>query len=246
MNKILFIVVTTLFSLQTIAAEQYDTWWKKGNDFYSQKQFDSAVFYYEKIASLRPDDATVYYNLGNAYYRSNKIGSSVLNYEKALHIDPNNKDAKDNLVLTQNRIANKVAIVPDIFFVNWWNSITQPSKAFTWAMVCLVLFVLILVLLWIKRIQKRSIPSQLTGFLWVCWVLFLVFAFFAADNATDSGTAVVMQNDAPLLSTLQGKTQSLVPEGTTVQIKDVKGNWMEVRLPDGHVGWMQQGLLSKI
>jgi hypothetical protein len=56
-----------------------------------------------------------------------------------------------------------------------------------------------------------------------------------------------MQNDAPLMNAEQkGKPLSLIPEGTTVRVKGSKGEYVEVSLPDGRVGWLQQSLINKI
>lgn len=247
MNRILYIAVVVLCSMQCAAADQYNTWWQKGNNFYAQKEFDSAAFYYEKIAALEPDNATVYYNLGNAYYRLNKVGPAVLNYEKALRIDPSYNEARENLTLTQSRIPNRIPVVQDIFFISWWNSLTQAGNTTLWAILCLVIFIGVLAIFALKRIGKlHSFPPQVTGILSLLWVLFLVFAIFSAQHATDSVAAVVMQADAPLLNAVQGKTQSLVPEGTTVKLSEVNGKWVAVRLPDGRSGWMQLSLLAKI
>jgi len=233
--------------MQVFAVDAYNAWWQKGNDFYGKKEFDSAAFYYEKLTVLNPLDAVVYYNLGNTYYRLNKIGPAVLYYEKALRLDPGYTDAKDNLSLTQSRIANRVPNVPDIFFVSWWKTLTEPGKATAWAIICLVLFLSVLGILLMKRFGRIShVSPQLIGFISFGWIIFLILSIYAAANANDSNSAVVMQNNAPLLNVIQGKTQSLVPEGTTVQLTDIKGNWVEIRLPDGRRGWMQQSLLSKI
>jgi hypothetical protein len=62
-----------------------------------------------------------------------------------------------------------------------------------------------------------------------------------------SNSAIVMENDAPLMNNEQkGKPQSLVPEGTKVELVNEKTGWAEVRLPDGRRGWIQQNLLNKI
>src|SRR4051812_17230234 len=120
MRRTLSIVFVLLFvSLCSIAADN-GLQWKRGVAFYEQKEYDSAVYYFEQLAAMKPKDAVVYYNLGNTYYRLNRIAPAVLNYERALKVDPGYKDAKDNLALTQNRIPNRIAEAEDIFFVKWW------------------------------------------------------------------------------------------------------------------------------
>jgi hypothetical protein len=56
-----------------------------------------------------------------------------------------------------------------------------------------------------------------------------------------------MVGDAPLMNAEQkGKPLALIPEATTVQIKSERGSWLEVALPDGRTGWLQQSVIEKI
>jgi len=248
MQKTLFILFAFLFgSLLCKADSPYNTWWQRANNFFQQKEYDSAAAYYEKISALAPQDAVIYYNLGNSYYRLNKIGPAVLNYQRTLNINPQFKEAQDNLTLTEARIGNRIPNGGNIFFVKWWQSITSAQKAATWAIVSLLIFLLTIGMLLARRFRNNMrVPGQLIGVLCFAWVICMTFAVTAANNKASSGKAVVMQNDAPLLTEQKGKTQSLVPEGTTVKVKDMDGNWTEVQLPDGRNGWMQASLLNKI
>ena len=119
MKKSFWITPILLLYTFQLFASSANEWWQKGNKFYAQKQYDSAAYYYEKLAVQKPKDAVLYYNLGNSYYKLNDIGLAVLNYERALHLDPGYKDAEDNLILTQSRIANRIQGSEDIFFVRW-------------------------------------------------------------------------------------------------------------------------------
>ena len=110
--------------------------------------------------------------------------------------------------------------------------------------ICVVIISLI-----IKRFRKGQnlLSPQLIGVLSFFWFIFLLLAFVASQNASFSNAAIVMENDAPLMNNEQkGKPQSLVPEGTKVELINERTGWAEVRLPDGRRGWMQQSLLNKI
>jgi hypothetical protein len=178
----------------------------------------------------------------------NQIGPAVVNYERALRLDPSYNAAKDNLSLTQSRIGNRIQASPDIFFVTWWKGLTMGNKASAWAIVSLVLFVSLIVLLLGRRFGKLpSLPSQAAGIVAGIWLVCVVFAFFAAQRKSNSGQAVVMQNDAPLYPDPRaGKSQSLIPEGTTVKWNGEVSGWVEVTLPDGRSGWMKQAQLERI
>ena len=251
MKKILLTgTIMLLTALQLFAAADNAVVWGKANELYKQKQYDSAAAYFEQIATLKPQNAEVYYNLGNTYYRLNKVALAVLNYERALHTNPEYKEAKENLLLTQNRIANHVQPTNDIFFVAWWNSLTNVGNATLWAVLALITFVVVILIMLVNRFQKADglrIPNQVAGVLIFAWICMLVLAYASAQSVNDSSSAVVMQNDAPLMAMEQkGKPLSLIPEGTTVKIKSIKGDFAEVTLPDGRSGWMQQNVLNKI
>lgn len=231
-----------LISFNCIGSPNIEEWWQAANNHYKQKQFDSAAVYYEKIAALNPDEAAAYYNLGNAYYKLNQIGPAVLNYEKAIKIDPSNKEAKDNLYLTQNRIPNRILNVPDIFFVQWWHSLTSADKANMWAIVSVLLFLVFIGSMLAQRLRRIDLPAQLYIGICAIWFLSLIIAYTAAQKSNNNTHAVVMQGDAPFMSTPgKGKTQSLVPEGTTVKLRSEQNNWLEITLPDGRTGWIEKG-----
>ena len=249
-KTVLILVVLLTGAWHSLAAADYNQLWQKGNSFYEQKQYDSAASYFEQIAVLKPQNAELYYNLGNTYYRLNKIAFAVLNYERALQVNPEYKEAKDNLILAQSRISNHIQAAGDIFFVSWWQNITQPKTATTWAVWALITFSLFIVLLLYRRFQKVGslrLPAQLQGILIFVFACLLVLGFYSANNSAQNSAAVVMEADAPLMnSDMKGKPTSLVPEGTVVKIMTEKSGWAEVRLPDGRAGWLQQNLINKI
>jgi len=250
MRKTYLISAIILIScVQGMAAGNYNTQWQKGTDFYQQMRYDSAQYYFEQVAALRPQNADVYYNLGNTYYRLNRIALAVLNYQRALHINPDFKDAKDNLALTESRINNHIPATGNVFFIDWWSTITHANKAGAWSVAALITFVLIILVMLGRRYSKagRMIPGQVPGVLGFICACFLVLAFSAAKHAQEADEAVVMQNDSPLMNAEhKGKPLALVPEGTTVKILDEKMGWAEVTLPDGRSGWVQQNLIDKI
>lgn len=232
------------------AAPRPDVLWQRANDCYLRKSYDSAATCLEQIAALKPYNAEVYFSLGNTYYRLNKIAPAVLNYERALKIKPDFTNARENLILTQSRIKNHIQDVGDIFFIKWWNSLTHPIHAGTWAVTALVVFILIIATLAARRFLKLPgihLPVQVPWVLGFFWFCFILLAAVSASRSSENSGAVVLQNDTPLLNAnLQGKPITQIPEGTTVAILSEKDVWIEVRIPDGRVGWIQQSLVEKI
>lgn len=246
MKHLVLWIALAFFAQMSARATVNDTW-QRANGFYQQKNYDSAAFYYEQLAAQQPSDAVVYYNLGNAYYRLNKVSPAVLNYERALFFQPGFREAKENLALTQSRIPNRIQPADDIFFVNWWNNLTAGSKANGWAVAALFLFLLLVSGLVFRRTGKLVLPVQTYYIAAAIWLLSGVIAHRAAQHAARTNAAVVMTNNMPfMVAPGQAKSQSLIPEGTTVLIESEKGEQAEVSLPDGRRGWMHTDGLERV
>jgi tetratricopeptide (TPR) repeat protein len=244
MKHLFFSSFLLVFSATLTNAIPYNQWWTKGNQFYTVKQYDSAAVYYEKIAATKPENATVYYNLGNAYYKLNRVALSILNYKRALRLEPNYRQAKDNLILAQNRLSKAASPSKDIFFITWWNALSNASLAQFWAVVCWLVFLAFLVAQYFKRFKNAAIHP---GFFYTATVLFflvMLIAAVSAKNNTDHSEAVVMQA-ATFLKTNNGKVE-MIPEGTIVKWNFKKGTSVAVELSDGRSGWIQAAALEKI
>jgi tetratricopeptide (TPR) repeat protein len=245
------LVLLFLFSCwNTIIAQTNESNWTKGNDFYNKKQYDSASVYYEALVSSGVRDARLHYNLGNTYYRLNRTGEAILHYEKALHLDPGNNKAKENLALARNRIVNAVPEVAPIFFVKWWDTMLGVFSPNTWALLSLLLFVCLLSLIFFARIRKEQFAyaGRWLSLNIVCILVCGCMAYFSYDAATNSGKAVVLQPAASFLDApqLSAKVLGNLPEGTVIEVYAEEGNFINVKLPNGRVGWIMANAVRKV
>lgn len=248
-HNIRVLILMLLLATTAAADVPYQAWWTTANQHFQVKNYDSAAVYYEKLAARQPENPELFYNLGNTYYRLNRIGQAVLNYERALLLQPNYKQAQENLELTRSRIANRIQQAPDIFFVKWWHSLTATNMSFTWAIVSLLLFLFLLSTVLLRQWQKN--PSWLQTpamvLLLICFVITSTLAYFSAYRHVSRHAAVVMQQDTPLHEGLQNKKiQLLLPEGTVIQVREERGEWLQVKLPDGRSGWLQKQAIQTI
>ncbi|MCB9046294.1 MAG: tetratricopeptide repeat protein [Chitinophagales bacterium] len=241
--------IAILLNISVFANGNYEDWWQKGNNYYTQKNYDSAAYCYNQLAQLQPGNAEVYYNLGNTYYRLNLISKAILNYERALKAEPGHKQAADNLYLTQSRIKNRIQALPEIFFIRWWKSMTGNNLANIYAGIAAFLFLLLIGYQIAKKLGYLTldVPVQATWAAVSLSVLFIILSIVSAQGSISATQAIVMQEEAQMMREPKyAQPLSLIPEGTKVDISKEEAGWYEVRLPDGRTGWLATATVEKI
>lgn len=64
-----------------------------GNEFFDQRNYDSALFYYNKVLSLDSRNSAVLYNKGLIYYNEKQYLQSIDLLKNSLSVDATNKEA---------------------------------------------------------------------------------------------------------------------------------------------------------
>ena len=222
-----------------------------GNERYQSGKYQEAIEAYEKILGLGYESPELYYNLGNAYYRLNRIGKAVLNYERGLRLDPKDEDIRHNLQIASLRVVDKVPQVPELFFVKWYGKARDFLSLDQWTALVLVFYALGCALLTVRILSKwprvRIWASRLLA---VVVLFFLVAGLFWAGSlrADRKVRAVVLVEKVDVRSAPEADATEVFPlhEGTRVEIRKRVGEWCEIRLPDGKVGWMRSDMLEVI
>ncbi len=115
---------------------------EQANKLYRDGEYQKAAQMYEQIIKNGYESPSLYYNLGNAYFKLSNIPASVLNYERAKRLSPNDDDINYNLRLANLRVIDKIEPIPQIFIVNWWNSLVNTFSSSGWAwMIIIILWV---------------------------------------------------------------------------------------------------------
>lgn len=96
--------------------------------------------------------------MGNSYYKADDIAKAILNYERALLLQPGNADIRANLEIARSKTVDKVASVPDIFFVAWTKSLINCLSVDVWAKLGIVFLFFCL-----YHFLFSSFPNRLFG-----------------------------------------------------------------------------------
>lgn len=229
-----------------------DTLFSKGNDLYEQGQYEEAINTYQAILDTGIESAELYYNLGNAAFRSNKIGYAVLYYKKALKQEPGFEPADKNLTYVSLYLEDKLESVPELFFKRWVKAFYGFFPLIVWSVISISLFALFLIAL-LFYIFGSSMWIKKTGFFSGVVALLLFILSFTATlrqhgEVKHPDQAVLVAPSVVVKSTPSdsGTDLFVLHEGTSLSTEETVGEWIEIRIIDGRVGWIRSKALEII
>lgn len=226
------------------AVRHYDA----GNERFRQGDYRGALAAYEQALEAGYASGRLYYNMGNAYYRLDNLGQAIRYYEKARDLTPDDRALLHNLRVARARLVDQFSQVPPPFWAVGWQHVRAAAGLWAYFGVGLAFYLLAAVLLgyrirtgtrnpWHRRALTVTV---LTG------GLFLLTAF--AASASGPERAVLVTPEAALHETPDDDAPAsmAVHEGTVVEVLRARGDWAEVRLPNGVTGWLHAGAVAGI
>src|SRR5690554_1581777 len=214
---------------------------------YREQDYKKSIALYEEIVARELEEqresAQVYYNLGNAYFRDNQLGKAILNYERAHLLDPGDGDIRHNLRFANNRTEDRITPASTLFLANWFAGIRDLFSSNTWGTLAIVFFLLLLgciaLFLFVRLLWIRK-TAFYTGLILLLFVgLANAFSFSQKRERTRRDTAIVMVGAARANASPDANSNLLfeLHEGTKVKIRGSDGNWYEIEIANGSVGW---------
>ena len=241
----------SLLDQESDAAVQ-ETALKEAETAYTQEDYTQAIALYENILTNYGASGEIYYNLGNAYYKAGKIAPAILNYERALLMNPGDKDFRFNLEIAKLRKVDRIEPLGEFFLTQWFRAVQNLFSVDTWASIgiaCFILFIGCLILFLFSKWMKLKKTGFYTGII----LLFLVicsnlFAWNQKKAIIEHRNAIIFAPTVTIKSSPDASGTDLVNlhEGTKVYIRSTLGEWHEIELEDGNVGWIPQKDLEKI
>ncbi|MEI6884733.1 MAG: tetratricopeptide repeat protein [Bacteroidota bacterium] len=224
----------------------------KGNTAYSSGKYQEAIDTYMKVADQGLESPDLYYNLGNAYFKLNDIPHAILWYERARKINPGSEDINFNLSVANSKITDKIEPLPEFFIKRWLRSLTELLSIDAWATGGIV-FLILALLFFSMFIASRVLLLRKLGF-WsgfaslILAAVFLLFSWGSYRSQKSDQSAVILNPTVTVKSSPDEKSTDIfvIHEGCKIQLLDHIGNWYEVRIANGSVGWVEQGNFEKI
>ncbi len=250
MKHIILLLFTCLFSVTSVLAQENII--KEAEDAYMKEDFSKAIELYEGILQSYGASAEIYYNLGNAYFKAGNIAPSILNYERALLLDPADGDIRFNLNVAKQKTIDRIEPIGQFFLVKWFQGVQNILSVNSWSAIGIVCFILLIGCLFLfffsKWIRLKKIGFYAGLFMLFVVVLANVFASKQKDSLLNRNSAIVFSPTITVKSSpdVSGTDLFVIHEGTKVFIRSTLGEWNEIELEDGHVGWMPSKDIEKI
>ncbi len=245
-------LIIGVLSISNLTAVNVDALMVDANKSYIDGKFNDAINAYESIVKQGYKSDVLYYNLGNAYYKTKNISAAILNYERALLLNPNDENIGFNLDLVKTFTVDRIEPLPEFFLVSFFNKFRLLMSTNGWAYTGLFFFVATLVLayfFWFTYNPSIKRISFSAGLLTILIVL-LSFAFsFQQRNAiVDHRYGILMPSVVAVKSSPSdsGKDLFVLHAGTKVKIIDSVGDWNEIRVADGNIGWILKETMERI
>ena len=225
---------------------------KEAEEAYAKEDYTQAIELYESVLKSYGESAMVYYNLGNAYYKAGKVAPAILNYERALLLNPGDSDTRFNLQVARQKTVDKIEPIGEFFLTRWIGTVEDVYSADGWAKWGVASFVLFIGCLVLFFFSKWIRLKKIGFFAGICFLLISLVANLFADSQQDKllhrADAIVFASTVTVKSSPDASDTDLfiLHEGTKVTIKSTLGEWSEIQLEDGNVGWMPSKEIQQI
>ena len=239
--------------LAAAPTDAQNAFFDEGNRLYQAGDFDGALDRYLRIIGEGLESGDLHYNIGNAYFKRGELGPAILHYERARRLMPGDDDLLANLALARSLTVDEIVPRPRFWLfrvVDWWVELL-PRTGLLWLVASA----------WVAAVSAAALvvlrPAARTG----AWArrtalaaaaLTVVFGVNLVVRELGLGAAaeaIVMADEAQVQSAPSDDPALqifAVHEGAKVRMDRRSGDWVEIVLEDGSVGWMRTRHLEPI
>jgi tetratricopeptide (TPR) repeat protein len=242
MKKITFIL-SLFFALNSFAGDQL---FLQANAEYANENYTVAISLYDSTLTNRLESAELYYNLGNCHYKTQDWANAIWHYEKSLQFG-NNEKTRHNLSLAKLKIIDRIETLPQLFYKKWRASLTQVFITKTWQIIALLCIGLISILQLIS--QFTSLKSKLiTKIFSAITVLILLITQTSYHNNFTKKEAIIFSETITVNSAPTSSSTNLftLHAGSKVEIIDIIGDWINIKIANGNSGWIAQNSIKEL
>ena len=248
----LFFVVMGGF-IPSLHAQGPQDLFEEANRYFRAGEWAKALETYDQILRMDYENGPLYFNIGNCHYKLQNIGQTILYYEKARKWLPGDADLEANLALANLSVVDKIEPIREFILFRIFRGAIHFIPHNTHVILVLIFYSLCIAALigWLlagshlfRRWMQRA--TTVMGILFILFGVALVGRWIDQKNRVE---AVILSERVDVMSgpTSQGGIEVFtLHEGTKVRMDERTGEWVEIVLADGKVGWVKQEVLGII
>ncbi len=249
MKKLIFLLAV-LFSFTATA--QNSQLFEAANKAYAKGDYRGAIEKYEQIIANGETSTAVHFNLGNSYYKLNRIAPSIFHYEKALQLSPGDEDVQNNLDFARNMTIDALGQEESKGFRGIFDTSTAAFSASGWGWVAVFCMLVFVVLFLGYYFSSKTIVKRL---LFISGMFFLILAIASAvigfakqDLQEDNNYAIVFSEEVEVKTEPSPASEEafILHEGAKVKVTEDFQGWIEIELPNGSRGWLDENEVRRL
>ena len=252
MKRIFFILILTVSLIPAYAQEGLPSTVQAAEELYRNGQYEQAADIYNRLLAEKGESAEVYYNLGNICFKQDRIGEAILNYERALLFSPSDKDILFNLEMARSKTVDQLDVSDSFLLKKWLGDVENLFTESGWGMMAIFFFLFFIVSLFLfffsrfLLIKKISFYVGCTAFVLIIFCNIFAFSQYKEMKVRNQGVIMVATVTIKSSPDKSGTDLFVLHEGTKVTIKSALSGWMEIELPDGAIGWIENNKMERI
>ena len=251
LNTIWRTFVVVLVLVGGSRAGERENLFSEGNRFYQAGNYAAALEAYQKILDAGYKSGGLYYNMGNCYYKLQDVGRAVLFYERAKRLMPGDEDLETNLALANLGVVDQITPRPEFVVFRVFRGVVHllSLSVLVWIVAVSYAGLMGSLIVWVVSRKFVFRRAGAHGAI-VLGVLFSVVGLVLVDRLREERNrveGVILAGKVDVMSAPNEDTELFsLHEGTKVRVDETSGEWMEIVLVDGKVGWVKQEVLEII
>lgn len=224
---------------------------EKAQAAYASGDHAQALAFYDSVAT-EYSSAALLFNIGNCYSKLDDLPHAILYYERALLLAPGAEDIQANLDMQRAKVVDRINQLPAFTLGSAWDSTIGGKDVDQWARRSLwACFLMVLAAGAAILVRKPAIRRSLLALAVLALVFTVVSTALAAYRVKEveqRKEAIIIVPSVDILGEpREGSTRLFIlHQGSKVGVLGEHGDWQEVRLPNGSVGWLPKARIEKI
>ncbi len=238
-------------ALPLAAQSSTDALLRRAEAAYAKGDHKSALALYDSV-NTRMTSASLLFNIGNCWSKLGDVPHAILYYERALRLAPGAEDIQANLDQERAKVVDRMNELPSFTLGSLWDRLQGGTDVDQWARrslwACALMAIAAIAGTWARARGAKRLLFGTAAIALVATVCSALLAFYRVQQVEDRGSAIIMTPSVDILGEPHaGSTRLFIlHQGTKVSALHRQGEWQEVRLASGAVGWLPSGSIEVI